>query len=51
MGWPRGVREVRETVCGLVLGVRKARMPLGGRRMDSEGLTGLGGHWSTLRTF
>ena len=42
---------VQEAVCGLVLGAVKAGMPLRSRRMDSEGLTGLGWHWSTPRTF
>lgn len=52
VGWPRGGREgeagggVWSSACGV-----EARMPLGGRRMDSEGLAGLGWHWSTPRTF
>lgn len=52
VGWPRGVREVEAGggVWSSAWGV-EARMPLGGRRMDSEGLTGLGWHWSTPRTF
>nr|DAN86039.1 MAG TPA: hypothetical protein [Caudoviricetes sp.] len=41
----------RQGVCGLALVVRKARMPLRGRRLGSEGLTGSGWHWSTPRTF
>ena len=41
----------QEAVCGLVLGAVEAGMPLRSRRMDSEGLAGSGGHWSTPRTF
>nr|DAN40989.1 MAG TPA: hypothetical protein [Caudoviricetes sp.] len=37
-------------MCGLVLGAVEARMPLRSPRMDSEGLTGLGWHWSTPRS-
>nr|DAR70653.1 MAG TPA: hypothetical protein [Caudoviricetes sp.] len=39
------------TVCGLALGAVEAGMPLRSRRMDSEGLAGSGGHWSTPRRF
>ena len=49
MGTTGGVRQ--EAVCGLVLGAVEAGMPLRSRRMDSEGLAGSGGHWSTPRTF
>jgi len=51
-GWPRGVRGVEAGggVWSSAWGV-EARMPLRGRRMDSEGLAGLGWHWSTPRTF
>lgn len=44
-------RRGQEAVCGLVLGAVEAGMPLRSRRMDSEGLAGLGWHWSTPRTF
>lgn len=40
-----------EEVCGLALGAVEDRMPLRDRRMDSEGLTGLGWHWSAPRRF
>lgn len=45
------VSRLAREVCGLVLGAVEARMPLRGRRMDSEGLAGSGWHWSTPRTF
>nr|DAK21192.1 MAG TPA: hypothetical protein [Caudoviricetes sp.] len=48
---PGGKARRDEEVCGLALGAVEARMPLRGLRMDSEGLTGLGWHWSTPRTF
>ena len=49
--WDGRGRGSEETVCGLVLGAVEARMPLRGRRLDSEGLAGSGWHWSTPRRF